>query len=199
MDSHNLAIEIAARLKKLKAEKGDKLSFDDISNMLVSIIETTSSNVSDDNKIVSELEGIRNAIKDAKGEAADILNDGESQMPDASNHLDEVVKETEEAANKIIDLASEIQSAVPDNAAVADLVTKIYEACNFGDLSRQRIVKVLKHLDIIESKLVKIFDSLNIEKRINGKPSEGELLLNGPQLSGSAPTQDDIDALFNNL
>ena len=199
MDSHNLAIEIAARLKKLKAEKGDKLSFDDISNMLVSIIETTSSNVSDDNKIVSELEGIRNAIKDAKGEAADILNDGESQMPDASNHLDEVVKETEEAANKIIDLASEIQSAVPDNTAVADLVTKIYEACNFGDLSRQRIVKVLKHLDIIESKLVKIFDSLNIEKRINDKPAEGELLLDGPQLSGSAHTQDDIDALFNNL
>jgi chemotaxis protein CheZ len=199
MDSESLALDIVTRLKELKSKAG-KLDFDDISQMLCSVIEATNFEVASDTSIYKELEGIRGAIKEAKGEAADILNEGEHQIPDASSHLDEVVKETEAAANKIIDLATEIQSAVPDNEVVGNLVTQLYEACNFGDLSRQRIVKVLKHLDVIESKLDKLFESLNIEKNIKTKPEDpNKIALSGPQLTGSAPTQDDIDALFGSL
>lgn len=199
MDSESLALDIVTRLKELKSKAG-KLDFDDISQMLCAVIEATNFEVAPDVTLYKELDGIRNAIKDAKGEAADILNDGEHQMPDASSHLDEVVKETEAAANKIIDLATEIQAAVPDNEVVGNLVTQLYEACNFGDLSRQRIVKVLKHLDLIESKLDKVFESLNIEKKLKAVPTDpNKVLLSGPQISGAAPTQDDIDALFGSL
>ena len=197
MEAKELASDIVTRLKNLKAQAG-KVDFDDISQMLVEVIEATKNNVILDINLAGELEGIRTAIKEAKGEAADILNDGDHDMPDASKHLDEVVKETEAAANKIIDLATEIQTLAPENEAIGNIVTQIYEACNFGDLSRQRIVKVLKHLDLIEGKLDKIYESLNIEKKVVSiNPDKN--MLSGPQLSGAAPTQDDIDALFGSL
>ena len=85
---------------------------------------------------------------------------------------------------------------------------RIYDACNFQDLTGQRINKVLTTLEYIEAKIVKLIklfgfqrdaeEMLNekidkVEKKVPRKNAE---LLNGPELPNGAPSQDDIDALF---
>jgi chemotaxis protein CheZ len=85
-----------------------------------------------------------------------------------------------------------------------DQVTNIFEACNFQDISGQRIRKVTKVLETIETKVIKLVAMFGSEHEGVKTPTaepKGPLsdqeLLNGPQLDG-APTQDDVDRLFNN-
>jgi chemotaxis protein CheZ len=85
-------------------------------------------------------------------------------------------------------------------------VTRVYEACNFQDITGQRITKVVKALQHIEQKvdgLLAIFgDGLHLatgEGREGSDLSRDEAdrkLLNGPQLPDDASTQDEIDKLL---
>ena len=89
---------------------------------------------------------------------------------------------------------------------VNDAVTQVYEACNFQDVTGQRITKVVKALKHIESKvdaLVAAFgDEISKYKAAHPTPEKAEdpmsdkALLNGPQLAANAGKQDDIDALL---
>ena len=59
---------------------------------------------------------------------------------------------------------------------------------------------MVSHLDNIETRLTKLFDALKMEKK---EPEEKKCKdgssLSGPQLSADAPSQDDIDAIFNSF
>ncbi len=133
-------------------------------------------------------------------EASGILH--HSDVPGASAQLHDVLQSTEEATTAILDAASAIgQFAEEGNKEeIAKQVTRIFESCNFQDISGQRIKKVLKSLDILESRLRKLAetarDYTGAEAPAPIKKEEG--LLNGPQLSSQAPTQDEIDKLFSN-
>ena len=87
---------------------------------------------------------------------------------------------------------------VGDNEKVMEHATKIIESCDFGDLSRQRLKKVFSHLQNIEQRLDRIFKELRIERKALIEKKVDGVSLSGPQLSGVAPTQADIDALFGN-
>lgn len=73
---------------------------------------------------------------------------------------------------------------------VLDHVTRIYEHCNFQDLSGQRINKVSATLQAIENKLARIAESWN--------GGERAALLNGPKLDGDRghKSQAEIDRMF---
>jgi len=192
---------LSNKLRDLKASKKEGgISFDDISGILVDVINGMKGGVLENVEIYAELEAIRDAIDEAKGETTTILNDDGKTIPDAGLQLDAVIKASEDAANDIIDAACLIMELAPENAEINAQAMKIIEKCDFGDLSRQRLIKVVSHLQNIETRLTKLFEALKMEKKAPAeKTCEDGSSLSGPQLSADAPSQDDIDALFNSF
>ena len=85
----------------------------------------------------------------------DISNE---QIPMASDELDAIGAHLEEATGTILDaceqveeLSAEVEGEVGDK--LAEAVTRIYEACNFQDLSGQRISKIIATLKAIEERI----------------------------------------------
>lgn len=153
----------------------------------------------------------------------------DQDIPDASNQLDAIVKMTEAATGKIMDECERMQSVQamlrerlltidppidPDAMAGIDdslndmntSITFVYEACNFQDVTGQRIQKVVKALTEIERqvlRMVVVFGLAQKEESLDAE-TKAELmedvdLLNGPQLEGQGLDQDDIDDLLNTL
>jgi chemotaxis protein CheZ len=139
-------------------------------------------------------------------------------MARVTNELDAIVGGTESATETILGSAEEIDQMVQTLTArlkdgqnqqlaadIQDRVVKIFEACNFQDLTGQRITKVVSTLTFIEThilRMMEIWGGLDAFKEIEAEtmsPHQGEAgLLNGPKTDGEAghASQDDIDALF---
>jgi chemotaxis protein CheZ len=165
--------------------------------------------------LFAELEGLSRFIRHAKIEIAALRPDEiqDKHLPTAADELDAIVGSTEKATNVILDSVEKIERASgalegEPKDAIGTAITNIYEACNFQDITGQRISKVVRTLKQIEDKvagLVKAFGD-EIERAANvaraepeqstGQTADDKALLNGPQLPGNANTQADIDALF---
>lgn len=136
----------------------------------------------------------------------------------AGMELSEVVKATEEATNSILDATDEIikaSAAMTDKASgekISSLANNIYDACTFQDITGQRINKVartLEHVELKVNRLVNLFSDSsqhlqNLEQWDKDESSKKDhrpdaILMNGPALTTSAPSQDDIDKLFSSL
>jgi chemotaxis protein CheZ len=133
-----------------------------------------------------------------------------------SFELDAIVSSTEratqqilEASEKIESLAREIQSHGTDayiSRVVEDIsetIINIFEACNFQDITGQRITKVVKTLKYVEARVNAMIDIWGSENIAEAMPVLGDdhhdddaKLLNGPQLESKAISQDEIDKLF---
>jgi chemotaxis protein CheZ len=165
--------------------------------------------------VFNQLSSLASFIATTKKEIASIRADdiGGEYIPTATDHLDEVVGATEAATNKIMDCCDTISAIAgkqpqPVQDELMAVVTNIYEACNFQDITGQRITKVvrtLKHIDGQVGLLLKALDDAGF----HFKPQDGATpidlskstdpdkhLLNGPQKAADAIKQDDIDALF---
>ena len=89
-------------------------------------------------------------------------------------------------------------------ADIQERVLQIYEACNFQDLTGQRITKVVNVLRFIEdrvNRMMEIWGGMEAFASIESDESLRRVgdaaLLNGPALpNADQATQDDIDALF---
>ncbi len=166
----------------------------------------------------SELNEIHEAIEDTKKEILLLHNkgtDGE-KISRASDELSAIVLGTEDATEAILDateiidqnarnLAALLTQESENNMAsdIQDQVMKIFEACNFQDLTGQRISKVIKTFSFVENRVVHMmeiwggissFDNINLPE-----PEDHESnLLNGPALDTDSDIADqsDIDALF---
>ena len=166
-------------------------------------------------QVYDQLAALAQYIANAKQEIANIRADAISgeHIPSATDQLDEVIGATEEATNKIMDCCDAINTiagkqSIPTQQELTEQVTKIYEACNFQDITGQRITKVvrtLKHIDGQVNLLLKALDDagFQIEKNVDmvglnvSKSTDTEKhLLNGPQTADTAIKQDDIDKLF---
>jgi chemotaxis protein CheZ len=164
-----------------------------------------------------EIESLRDAIVNTKREIAAVRHPSAPRDPlmAATNELDAVIEATEQATNTILqsaesvdDLAERIKQSSQDEfisrAAddVRELILKVFEACNFQDITGQRITKVVNTVKFIEERV-------NTMIAIWGKDSFAEIevteppladpdhaLLSGPQSGENAVSQDDIDKLF---
>jgi len=128
-------------------------------------------------------------------------------MTHASEQLGAVVDATEVAANQIMDACDTLQQIALEIGGahasfISAAVSTIYDACGFQDLTGQRIVKVTRTLNIVESGLGNLMRMLGVPDN-----SEDPLaadspvvhptrLLNGPQLPGSAMEQSLVDTLL---
>ncbi len=157
-----------------------------------------------DLKLYREVEALADYIRNARREIADLDTDEirRRHIPAATDELDAIVAATEEATGTILDsaerieaVAGELEGAARD--ALAEAVTRIYEACNFQDITGQRISKIVKTLQHIEQTVDGLVTAYGGGSEAAPKPQAEETrLINGPALPGEATTQAEIDALL---
>jgi chemotaxis protein CheZ len=184
------------------------------------MIDAYKAQITEAAKLKSELDLIYEAINRTKQEIAAVHLTGFKgpEMARVTNELDAIVGGTENATEQILTNAEEIDQMTSTLAArlkndqnqalVADVqerVIKIFEACNFQDLTGQRITKVVSTLKFIEThilRMMEIWGGLDAFKDIEAekmsKPDGDAGLVNGPKIEGETghASQDDIDALF---
>ena len=185
------------------------------------MVEAYKAEIAEAQKLKAELDIIYAAINKTKHEIATLHITGFEgpEMKRVTHELDAIVGGTANATESILAAAEAIDQAANSLSAVVksehdkalahdiqDHVIQIFEACNFQDLTGQRITKVVATLKFIETHIVRMieiwgglesFKDLTPEARAE---RDGDLkLLNGPKLDGEAghASQDEIDALFN--
>ena len=203
------AVHFNRRVAELRAERGDKVAIDEIAEVVESLMATLEGDLSAiDLKVQRELAELVDYIQKAKEEIAAIqpAEIREHHIPAATDELDAVVRATEEATQTILDSAETLtglaESVGGETAEkIMGVVTRIFEASNFQDITGQRITKVVKTLRHIEAKVAALarafgHDLADAVVPSNDQRSGDAALLNGPQLPQKANSQDDIDALL---
>ncbi|MEP3667666.1 MAG: protein phosphatase CheZ, partial [Roseibium sp.] len=171
-------------------------------------------------KLKTEIDAMYEAIAQTKKEIATLHHTTGSEgddMTSVTNELDAVVSGTEGATDSILSAAEFIDETANTLSArlqgqdsdlandIQERVVHIFEACNFQDLTGQRINKVVGTLRFIEDRIIQMMDiwggidSFKEIEAVQQKLAEGDAaLLNGPSLETDidVASQDDIDALF---
>ncbi len=208
--------DLELQLQALRQQGGDTVKVDDIGEVVRSLLGTLSGEMSTaDLKLYQELEALADYIHRAKDELAQLRSDDlqSRYIASATDELDAIVGATENATNTILDSAEKIEEVSRDldpaqAQKLSEATTAIFEACNFQDITGQRITKVVRALKHIEERiegLVSAFGPGVAAARAEAKPESApgakptdEDLLNGPQMPDAAHDQAAIDALFNN-
>jgi chemotaxis protein CheZ len=169
--------------------------------------------------IRSQIEEMNEHIHKAKVQIASLRHPKaeDDRIVSATTELDAIVKDTEmathtilESAEQIDDLAMTLKNSAPNDFVadhveqIAFLVTKVFESCNFQDITGQRINKVVRTLQFVEERVHNMiliwgedaFADLPVPETEKVQKTEDSDLLNGPQLEGEGISQDDIDKLF---
>src|SRR6202022_623376 len=184
------------------------------------LLETYRAQIEQCEKLKVELDLIYDAINRTKQEIAVLHGtsfNGE-EMAKGTGELGAVVGGTEQATQQILEAAEAIDQAAsalskvtsPDQQKllsedIQERVVSIFEACNFQDLTGQRIKKVMTTMKFIENHITVMMDIWGGGDAIKAHAPaivdtrEGDArLLNGPKVEGDVghASQDDIDALF---
>lgn len=177
-------------------------------------------------KLKSEMEAIQSAILETKRQVVSFHAAAPRavKVNHAAGELGAVVTDTESATNAVLTaaekiemLAGVIQSETTPEAMktrageLAQCVQGIYEACNFQDLTGQRITRVCETLNFIEERMdrmAEIWGGLDVLSTTMAADIDAmrekqnalgtHALAAGPALVGAEGhvSQDDIDALF---
>ena len=185
------------------------------------LLDTYRAQIEQCEKLKVELDLIADAINRTKREIAVLHGksfNGE-EMAKVNGELGAVVGGTEQATQQILEAAEAIDQAAsamakitsPDqqralSEEIQERVVSIFEACNFQDLTGQRISKVMGTMKFIEqhiNEMMNIWGGVDAIKAhappIVDTREGDDKLLNGPKLDGDVghASQDDIDAMFN--
>ncbi len=184
------------------------------------LLETYRAQIEQCEKLKVELDLIHDAIDRTKREIAVLHGksfDGQ-EMAKVNGELGAVANGTEQATQRILEAAEFIDQAAsalskvnsPEqqkilSEEIQERVVSIFEACNFQDLTGQRINKVMTTMRFIENhitEMMEIWGGVDAIKAhtvpiIDAREGDARLL-NGPKLEGDVGhvSQDDIDALF---
>lgn len=182
-------------------------------------------------EIFQELGNLAQFINQTRKELSEAKKDhiADKELPDAESQLDAIVSMTEQATGKIMDACDNLSNFHNDMrerliamdpplnpdamAGVEDAMTQaqtsithIYEACNFQDITGQRIQKVVKLLQEIERKVLRLVVTLGLAEKDNSLDDETKAhlnedaaLLNGPSMPGQGLEQDEIDSILAKL
>lgn len=227
--SHSLTEQklLRQRLDAAQAEAAQPLSRDEVTDIVRSILSSMDGDISvTDLRLYKEVVDLAKVIENAKLEMAALqpAEIRDQHIPTATDELDAVVGATEQATFAIFDACDVITGIAgqidPENSAkLSEQVTKIFEACNFQDITGQRISKVVRTLKHIEAKVDMIVAAFGDEVRQNhaghhaahhaaaaahapnfatDRPEDDPetALLHGPQMASNAMDQDEIDRLL---
>ena len=151
-----LGKELLKTMVELRQVKGD-ITLQDVGGIFMNMASSLNPGESNVDKFVhEEIERLAKYIGDTKQEifAMQTNDKAEAVIMDASAHLDEVIKHTEEATNTIMDACDKVQAGAAGvggekEAQIMDAANIIYDACAFQDITGQRIRKVIKLLQNI--------------------------------------------------
>jgi chemotaxis protein CheZ len=209
--------ELTEKLAAVERERGLKeLDARELMALVEGIVASMEGDLSPVSiKLYAELEQLARFIQRAKAEIAQLRPDEirDRHLQIATDELEAIVGATEQATHGILGAVEQIENLTSEMTAelaekVTEAVTQVYEACNFQDITGQRISKVVKALQHIEEKVDALLSAFGDEIAKHRKeaaapgpataPNDGDLL-NGPQLPQDAKRQADIDALFASL
>jgi chemotaxis protein CheZ len=166
----------------------------------------------------TELRALAVCIEHTKAEIAALRpkDTEDDRLMAVTFELDAIVSSTERATEQILEAAEKIEAIGKEIRAHAadsyvgrlvedinDTISTVFEACNFQDITGQRITKVVKTLKYIEARInamIEIWGPENIAdvspKIFEEHKDDDSKLLNGPQLENQGISQDEIDKLF---
>ncbi|WP_169568909.1 protein phosphatase CheZ [Sneathiella limimaris] len=216
MDSAVFAEHLSNRVETIREEMGPTVNIDEVADLVEKLMSNVEGDISAPQvHIQGQILELVDFIKKARGEIASLQPQeiSEQHIPAATDELSAIVEATEEATNTFLDAAETLSEIGADiggekEERITDIITKIYEASNFQDITGQRINKVVSTLQHIEAVINKMAESMgkpvNKEKDredVSGVHKEADErpdadLLNGPQKEGEGVSQDDIDALL---
>lgn len=168
-------------------------------------------------RLQAELQDLSDKIQRTMREVATIRHPmmENDRVQSAVDELGAIVAATEFATEQILTAAETIESsfdaagdsdAMPgavERAAAIEAVTSIYEACNFQDITGQRITRVMTLLRDVDERLLAIIEHVGRDRfiaeaaRPEAEPADSDkALLNGPAAAGSGLQQSSIDSLF---
>lgn len=219
MSTSKIDPKLAIELSGLRSGVVKHADADQILEVVNTIIESMNRDIpSISVSVQDDLNELAGYIRDTKSEIMELRPNeiSDEHLPVASMELDAIVDATETATNSIMEAAEKIEAVGAGlggeaETALVGATTQIYEACGFQDITGQRISRVVRALDEIETKvddLLGAFGDDNNEARIERRrqrekkqqeaKANGEFL-EGPQLVKNAVSQDDIDSLFDSL
>jgi chemotaxis protein CheZ len=165
-----------------------------------------------------ELDSIYEAIERTKREIATLRYAGAQgqEINRVTDELGAIVLGTETATNSILAAAERIDELSGNLSArllggdqefareISDQVISIFEACNFQDITGQRISKVVNAMRFVEERVHEMIDiwggleSFKDVETFEEQRHGDAALLNGPALATDKDitSQDAIDALF---
>ncbi|MET7246363.1 protein phosphatase CheZ [Methylobacterium sp. EM32] len=155
---------------------------------------------------------ISEAIARTRQEIAEIREEQDAGR--TRDELNAVVRGTEQATDTILTASEAVDAlaggiarragddATRDDAlAIQAQMQTIFEACNFQDLTGQRIAKVVRTIVLVEERvaeMMRLWSNSTSPSKSAAERRQGEdSLLNGPALPGDAAvSQDAVDAMF---
>ncbi len=228
-------LSLSQRIAALEAaEHGDMIPAEQVRELVAAVKEMFGQEGDKPNtteKLYHELGELAKFINNAKKELHEVKGSSiaEEHLPNAANQLDAIVNMTEQATGRIMDecdrltmFHNDLRERLiamdppldPDGLAgvedainqAATSITHIFEACNFQDITGQRVQKVVRALQEIERqvlRMVVVFGLLENKDKLDAETAaelqEDAALLNGPQLSGQGLDQDEIDSILSKL
>ena len=169
-------------------------------------------------RLRAETDAIHFALNRTKQEIAALhVNAFGSSPVRVTRELDAVVESAERATQQILGAAEDIEDAANTLSAslkreqekslaldIQDNVLRIFEACNFQDLTGQRITKVLTTLKFVEERIALMIeiwggiDAFQAYAAAAAAELDRNTMLHGPKLDDDEGhvSQDDIDAMF---
>lgn len=156
--------------------------------------------------MLEEVTRMADFISKARSEVSAIMSakdsaGAERNMNHIAAELNEVVRHTEEATNKIMDHAEALQKL--GDAKISEHAMGIMEACSFQDITGQRVKKVLQIIDQMEMRIDRLVSllgggaiSTHAQALATGTERPDEHLMAGPQMAGKGVNQADVDKLF---
>lgn len=175
--------------------------------------------VGETERLVVELHALRAAIATTRREMSDLRRSpsGTDDMHRAASELDAVTAATERATTTILDAVEQIEAAakllkatpgldLDQNdplATILERVLVLYEACNFQDITGQRIRKVLQTLHFVDMRLDRVIAAWDLSAPDRPDPASADAdgrggRLSGPKLPGDEGhvSQSDVDAFL---
>lgn len=167
-------------------------------------------------KLRTELQELSDVILETRREIASLQSPSGQKLNTMTDQLDAVVGDTETATNSILEAVEsiedkaesmELNASSPEETecleGIAQAVMKIYEACNFQDVTGQRISKVVTTLSFVDERINKMIEILGGEDQLGDievvelqARFDGDVELSGPRVEGHEISQDEIDSLF---
>ncbi len=172
----------------------------------------------DARKLRIELDVIGGAIKETRAEIGSLQSQGfdSGRVARVTGEIEAVFADTTGATERILKAAEDIDQNAQALASllkggherglaqdIQERVTAIFEACNFHDLTGQRIAKVAGMLKLVEEHLARMMEIWSVIERFDVDAAQSTTsgldgFLSGPKLSGDSghSTQAEIDKLF---